>query len=82
MATELTAYTRALAFSGAYSEAPVLPNAALHAMADNELSMIYLLVRWADCTDVGYKPAGMKKRGDAFKLPTHKQVMNAIKWMK
>lgn len=82
MATELSVYSRALAFSGAYDEKPVLGNAALVSMAANESSMIYLLCRWADVTDVGYKPAGMKKNGDAFKLPSAKQVYFALKWMR
>lgn len=82
MATEISVYTRALAFAGAYDEKAPVDNSALQAMAENELPMLYLLTRWADCTDVGYKPAGMKKTGDAFKLPTVKQVDFALRFMK
>ncbi len=81
-ATDLTTYSRALAFSGAYSDAPVLPNAALHANAANEMAMVYLLCRWSDVTDIGYKAAGMGKKGDAFKLPTKKEVDFALRWMR
>lgn len=63
-------------------DARMLSNSALVALATNELQMLYLFTRWAGCTDVGYTMHGCKKKGDAFKPVTFKQVMFAMKQMK
>ncbi len=53
-------------------------NSVLRALAVNELQMIYLFVRWADCTDVGYAMHGLGKTGDAFKPVS----MDHVLWAK
>ncbi len=78
--TELSTYNRVL------SKRPVdAPKAAefsaLQALAINELQMLYLFVRWADCTDVGYTMHGVGKAGDAFRPVSTKEVLWARKQM-
>ncbi len=56
---------------------------ALDAMATNEVQLIFLLVKWSGCTEVGYKLAGLKiEPKGAFEKVTHKQVQRALKDMR
>ncbi len=80
--TDLSAYNRALAMLVPDPNRSLQESNVLKALAANEMQMIYLLVRWADCTDVGYTMHGVSKTGDAFKKPSYDQVMFARKFMK
>lgn len=79
--TEFSAYNRALAFGGS-PDGEVMTNAALRALAANELQMIYLLCAWSNNTDVGCTMHGVGKKGPAFALPTHEEVCYALKFMR
>ncbi len=61
---------------------PAPASNVLQQLAVNELQMLYLLTRWADCTDVGYALHGLRKTGDAFRPVTLKEVLWARKFMK
>lgn len=74
-------YNRGLAMFKADPDRHAAKSNALQGMAENELQMVYLLVRWAGCTDVGYAMHGVRKTGDAFVGPTRKQVTDAWKAM-
>ncbi len=77
--TDLSGYNRALAMHRPDPDRSVPESNALQALAANELQMIYLFVRWAGCTDVGYALHGLGKTGDAFKKPSYREVMWASK---
>ena len=52
----------------------------LSVLAVNEVQMLYLMVRWAGCTDTGYALAGLKiEPKGAFARPTKSQVMAAAR---
>ena len=54
----------------------------LDALAANEVQLMYLFVRWSNCTDVGYALAGLKiEPKGAFARPTDKQIQAALKDM-
>ncbi len=80
--TDLSAYNRALAMFKPDPDRTVQESSVLKAMAANETQMIYLLTRWAGCTDVGYSLGGLGKKGDAFKAPSMDHILWAMKAIK
>ncbi len=74
--TELSTYNRAIAFNDAKHDQRNL----LSVLAVNEVQMLYLMVKWADCTDEPYQLAGLKiePRG-AFERPTMKHILRTVK---
>lgn len=78
----MSGYNRALAMHRPDKDrSPVQGMSALQALAANELQLVYLFVRWSNCTDVGYTMHGLGKKGDAFRGPSLKQVIDARKVM-
>lgn len=79
--TDITSrYNRALAFH--IHDGAKVGVSALDAMATNEVQLIFLLVKWAGCTETGYSAAGLKIAPEgAFARVTHKQVQRALRDM-
>lgn len=52
----------------------------LSVLAANEIQMLYLMVKWAGCTDEPYKLAGLKiEPKGAFERPSMKHIIRTAK---